>query len=53
MIFQAPKYLKKGGRLRIVANAFLPYPDMLDKAFGSHEVLAKTGKFKVYQAIKR
>ncbi|MDF4405459.1 methyltransferase, partial [Vibrio parahaemolyticus] len=53
MIYQAPKFLKKGGHLRIVANAFLPYPDLLDKAFGSHEVLAKTGKFKVYQATKR
>lgn len=53
IIYQAPKFLKKGGRLRIVANAFLPYPDLLDKAFGSHEVLAKTGKFKVYQATKR
>ncbi|EKT53644.1 16S rRNA (guanine(1207)-N(2))-methyltransferase RsmC [Providencia sneebia] len=53
MIYQAPKYLKKGGRLRIVANAFLPYPDMLDKAFGGHTVLAKTGKFKVYEATKR
>ena len=53
LIFQAPKYLKKGGRLRIVANAFLPYPDLLDKAFGGHVVLAKTGKFKVYEAIKR
>lgn len=53
MILQAPKYLKKGGRLRIVANAFLPYPDLLDKAFGGHELLAKTGKFKVYQSTKR
>ncbi|MGL5954834.1 MAG: 16S rRNA (guanine(1207)-N(2))-methyltransferase RsmC [Providencia rustigianii] len=53
LISHAPKYLKKGGRLRIVANAFLPYPDLLDKAFGGHVVLAKTGKFKVYEAIKR
>lgn len=53
MILKAPKYLKKGGRFRIVANAFLPYPDMLDKAFGGHVMLAKTGKFKVYEAIKR
>ncbi|EKT55371.1 16S rRNA (guanine(1207)-N(2))-methyltransferase RsmC [Providencia burhodogranariea] len=53
MILQAPKYLKKGGHFRIVANAFLPYPDMLDKAFGGHVMLAKTGKFKVYEAIKR
>lgn len=40
--------LKDGGELRIVANAFLPYPDWFDKYFDSHRVLAKTNKFKVY-----
>lgn len=50
LIFQAKQHLTKGGELRIVANAFLPYPDLLDKAFGKHEVLAKSGKFKVYSA---
>ncbi|PJG84480.1 16S rRNA (guanine(1207)-N(2))-methyltransferase RsmC [Conservatibacter flavescens] len=40
--------LNQGGELRIVANAFLAYPDLLDRYFGHHEVLAKTGKFKVY-----
>ncbi|OAT33197.1 16S rRNA (guanine(1207)-N(2))-methyltransferase RsmC [Proteus myxofaciens] len=49
----APNYLKKGGKLRIVANAFLPYQDILDNVFGSHEVLASTGKFRVYQATKK
>ena len=49
----APNFLKKGGKLRIVANAFLPYQDILDHVFGSHEVLASTGKFKVYQATKK
>ncbi|QLB12747.1 16S rRNA m(2)G 1207 methyltransferase [Bisgaardia hudsonensis] len=48
LIQQAKWYLKDGGELRIVANAFLPYPDLLDTHFGSHEVLAKTNKFKVY-----
>lgn len=48
LIKQAKWYLKDGGELRIVANAFLPYPDLLDQHFGEHEVLAKTGKFKVY-----
>ncbi|PJG84206.1 16S rRNA (guanine(1207)-N(2))-methyltransferase RsmC [Caviibacterium pharyngocola] len=48
LIRQAKAYLKNGGELRIVANAFLPYPDLLDQHFGSHRVLAKTGKFKVY-----
>ena len=50
LIRGAVKHLHVGGRLCIVANAFLPYPNMLDAAFGSHEVLAQTGKFKVYQA---
>lgn len=50
LIAQAKNHLNKGGELRIVANAFLPYPDLLDKAFGKHEVLMKTGKFKVYSA---
>ncbi len=53
MIRMAPNYLKSGGQLRIVANAFLPYPDLLDKAFGGHEVIAQTGKFKVYRATKK
>ncbi|CDL81417.1 16S rRNA (guanine(1207)-N(2))-methyltransferase RsmC [Xenorhabdus szentirmaii] len=52
MIRMAPNYLKPGGKLRIVANAFLPYPDLLDHTFGKHEVIAQTGKFKVYQATK-
>lgn len=52
LISQAKKHLNRGGKLRLVANAFLPYPAMLDAAFGQHEVLAQTGKFKVYQATK-
>lgn len=48
LIAQAKNHLNKGGELRIVANAFLPYPDLLDHAFGSHQVLAKSSKFKVY-----
>lgn len=48
LIKDARRRLKDGGELRIVANAFLPYPDLLDEYFGSHQVLAKTSKFKVY-----
>ena len=40
--------LERITELRLVANAFLPYPDLLDQYFGKHEILAKTGKFKVY-----
>lgn len=48
LIMESKKYLNRGGELRIVANAHLPYPDLLDKTFGSHKILAKTNKFKVY-----
>lgn len=50
LIAQAKRHLNRGGELRIVANAFLPYPALLDKAFGTHQVLAKSTKFKVYSA---
>ena len=50
LIRGALKHLPIGGQLRIVANAFLPYPDILDATFGSHEVLAQNGRFKVYKA---
>lgn len=50
LISQAKNHLNRGGELRLVANAFLPYPDLLDRAFGSHKVLAKSTKFKVYSA---
>lgn len=51
LISEAKQHLNKGGELRIVANSFLPYPDLLDSAFGSHRVLAKSSKFKVYSAF--
>ncbi|MGR6982192.1 16S rRNA (guanine(1207)-N(2))-methyltransferase RsmC [Testudinibacter sp. P27/CKL/0425] len=50
LISQAKWFLRQGGELRIVANAFLPYPELLDRAFGEHRLLAKTNKFKVYAA---
>ncbi|ELI8097147.1 16S rRNA (guanine(1207)-N(2))-methyltransferase RsmC [Yersinia enterocolitica] len=50
LIRGATAHLHVGGKLRIVANSFLPYPALLDAAFGSHEVLAQNGRFKVYQA---
>ncbi|WP_158784149.1 16S rRNA (guanine(1207)-N(2))-methyltransferase RsmC [Pantoea sp. BAV 3049] len=51
LIRGAAKHLNMGGELRIVANAFLPYPQILDETFGSHEVLVQTGRFKVYRAV--
>lgn len=50
LIQQAPQHLLPGGRLLIVANAFLPYADPLERSFGSFRVLADDGRFKVYLA---
>ncbi|MDG6882367.1 Ribosomal RNA small subunit methyltransferase C [Phocoenobacter uteri] len=48
LIIDAKNHLTRGGELRIVANSHLPYEDLLDQAFGSHQILARTNKFKVY-----
>ncbi|WP_435928989.1 16S rRNA (guanine(1207)-N(2))-methyltransferase RsmC [Dryocola sp. BD613] len=51
LIRGAARHLNMGGELRLVANAFLAYPHVLDEVFGSHEVIAQTGRFKVYRAV--
>ncbi|XZQ55372.1 MAG: 16S rRNA (guanine(1207)-N(2))-methyltransferase RsmC [Arsenophonus sp.] len=52
IIKQAPNYLKRNGKFRMVANAFLPYQYWLDNSFNRYETLINTGKFKIYQASK-
>ncbi len=51
LIRGAIRHLNIGGELRIVANAFLPYATVLDEVFGNHEVIAQTGRFKVYRSV--
>ncbi|HCC1043777.1 TPA: 16S rRNA (guanine(1207)-N(2))-methyltransferase RsmC [Salmonella enterica subsp. enterica serovar Paratyphi C] len=51
LIRGAVRHLNSGGELRIVANAFLPYPKILDETFGFHEVIAQSGRFKVYRTV--
>lgn len=51
LIRGAVRHLNSGGELRIVANAFLPYPAVLDETFGFHEVIAQNGRFKVYRTV--
>ncbi|EBD9255403.1 16S rRNA (guanine(1207)-N(2))-methyltransferase RsmC [Salmonella enterica] len=51
LIRGAVRHLNSGGELRIVANAFLPYPKVLDETFGFHDVIAQTGRFKVYRTV--
>ncbi|MFG6666859.1 methyltransferase [Halomonas sp. HNIBRBA4712] len=50
LIEQAPRHLNPRGQLLLVANAFLPYPDLLQSAFSSVETLADNRRFRVYQA---
>ncbi|HSP58082.1 MAG TPA: methyltransferase [Halomonas sp.] len=52
LIGEAPEHLRPGGQLVVVANAFLPYPDLLERAFGGFEILADDRRFRVYRAIK-
>ncbi|OJA04003.1 methyltransferase [Halomonas sp. QHL1] len=52
LISAAPKHLNTGGRLILVANGFLPYPDHLQRAFQDFQTLADNRRFKVYGAIK-
>jgi len=51
-IVSAAKALKKGGQLWMVANAFLPYEEVLQQCFGDFIQVAKEGGYKVLTAIK-
>lgn len=48
-IRQIKAKLSKNGRLTLVANRFLPYPDMLEQHVGKCRTLAQTSKFNLYQ----
>lgn len=50
LIAEAKRYLNPGGRLMIVANAFLPYDKLMKEHFGEVEVLAATRQFRVLSA---
>lgn len=50
LLRQARDYLAPGGQLLLVANAFLPYPEIIGQAFGHCDTLAANGKFRIYRA---
>ena len=50
LILEAPRHLQPGGELLLVANAFLPYPNLLEGAFGSFEIHADDRRFRIYRA---
>tara|TARA_Y100001956_G_scaffold57816_1_gene56986 strand:+ start:431 stop:1453 length:1023 start_codon:yes stop_codon:yes gene_type:complete len=52
LLAKAPQYQTKQGELLIVANSFLKYPPIIEKAFGNCETLNKTNKFAIYHAKK-
>jgi 16S rRNA (guanine1207-N2)-methyltransferase len=50
LIREAPTHLASGGELWLVANAFLPYPNLLESAFGGFEILVDDRRFRIYKA---
>lgn len=50
MIQESGRYLVPGGRLVLVANAFLRYPNVLRESFTEVRVLAENPSFRVYEA---
>ncbi|MDD9196970.1 16S rRNA (guanine(1207)-N(2))-methyltransferase RsmC [Aliivibrio sp. S3MY1] len=52
LLAKAPQNLTHQGQLILVANSFLQYPPIIEKAFGECATLAKNNKFKIYSAQK-
>lgn len=50
---EVSRHLTGDGQLILVANRFLPYPELLDQQFGASTVLAENSRFRVYQAGRR
>ena len=55
LIERAPKLLRRGGELYLVANRFLPYHEPLQQAFGSEKIsiLWDGPRFRVYHGTRR
>ncbi|GHC19050.1 methyltransferase [Aidingimonas halophila] len=51
LIQEAPSHLASGGQLLMVANAFLPYPDLLESTFGKFEIVADDRRYRVYRVV--
>ena len=52
-ISNARQHLNKQGIFRIVANRFLPWPEVIESVFGNCDVLADDGRYRVYHASCR
>jgi len=51
LVSGAPARLLPGGALTLVCNRFLPVQALLDRAFGSHQILADDGRYRVYRSV--
>lgn len=49
---QVADHLLPAGELRLVANRFLPYADLIEQAIGPVSVLAQDRRFTVYRAFR-
>ncbi|NLS12744.1 16S rRNA (guanine(1207)-N(2))-methyltransferase RsmC [Vibrio sp. SM6] len=52
LLGEAPNHLTGGGSLIIVANSFLKYPPIINRSFGTCQLLAKNSKFTIYRGDK-
>jgi 16S rRNA (guanine1207-N2)-methyltransferase len=53
IIHEGYAVLGPGGRLRLVANRFLPYDRVMREAFGNVTVIAATGRYYVLESVRR
>jgi 16S rRNA (guanine1207-N2)-methyltransferase len=51
MIREVPDVLRLGGRLRLVANRFLPYHREMRAVFGNVSAVAETGRYIVLESV--
>lgn len=52
-ISNARQHLNKQGVFRVVANRFLPWPEVIESVFGNCSVIADDGRYRVYHATCR
>lgn len=52
LLKDAPRHLRRGGRIRMVANVHLPYPKLLDAGY-DWQIVADNHKYRVYDATPK
>jgi 16S rRNA (guanine1207-N2)-methyltransferase len=52
IILESYDRLRPGGRLRIVANRFLPYDRTMRETFGNVTVIAQNGRYRVLESVR-